>query len=954
VDPHSGGFGDAFDSIKREIDPASLKRIGQTGLVLVLLVFAFLIGMSAITPWADYQWFLHDVRYPKVFELTYSIRGTLFMVSFVVGWIFIYFNVRKAFRLTLIFIEGPSSHGRRIVTNAIGFLQVKGAGIIRFVAPVLAFMSAADFSNEVGTYLLASHPQKFGILDPTYGLDIGFFVFTLPWYRALANFVCALLILTTVTTIGVYAGLQVMAALAKVELGRPAVRKHIHILLALTILAYAFQLYLSTYEAGFVANQQFTGAGLSDSVAISIQKILAVAAVLLGVITLVNGWVGKAFRWPISGGIAFFVLYAVGVGMVPAAIQRFFVDSNRLEREAPYAKKAIEMTRFAYGLDKIQVKAQNPTDQPTPAEVTESKATLDNMRLWDPTVLQNCLEVLQGIRPYYRFYDVDVDRYTLDGKETLLMLSPRQMNLAGLLPNAQNWTSERLLYTHGYGVAVSRVDQSTGDGEPVLLDDDIPQKSIPALQVGEPRIYFGDQHDDSNQLIDDYAIVNTTQKEFDYPTSDSDVQTRWSGDRGIPVGSLLGRLLFSVVLGDVNVLTSSSIGPESRLLLHRNIVERATRLYPFLKFDSDPYIVIRNGKICWILDGYTESNMVPYSAFSDFGPNTVNYVRNSVKVVVDAYTGELTAYSVDDSEPILKAWREIYPNLIQPQSAMPTDLAAHLRYPEDLLSLQSDELCFYHVENPSVFLGNGDIWSIAKQRGLRGDREPIQPFYVEMKLPDSPKAEFVQILPFSPNGRPTMTGWLAAHCDPGTYGNLTLYRLNQSNPIPGPEQIEGSFSTTPEIANINKQFQNQNSSIVVGNLLVIPIGNSFMYAESLFLKSNTQDLQSVPRLTKVILAVKGRTPVVKDTYREALASLFGTQPEVPTPPTVGSNSVQPTPPPPTGTSVVRMNQVRQVLGDLDKADAALKQGDFAGYGALEKKARSELKTLTTQSAEKSK
>jgi uncharacterized membrane protein (UPF0182 family) len=382
--------------------------------------------------------------------------------------------------------------------------------------------------------------------------------------------------------------------------------------------------------------------------------------------------------------------------------------------------------------------------------------------------------------------------------------------------------------------------------------------------------------------------------------------------------------------------------------MHRNIVERATRTYPFLKFDTDPYIFLRGGKVYWMMDGYTSTDMVPYSAISDT-TDRLNYIRNSVKVVIDAYTGETTAYSVDDSEPILKAWREVYPGLVHSQAEIPQDVSSHFRYPEGILGLQSQELCFYHVQNPAVFLGNGDIWSIAAQRGLQGEREPIQPFYVEMKLPDRPEAEFVQILPFSPNGRPTMTGWMAAHCDPGSYGQISLYLLDQTNPIPGPEQIEGAFSTTPEIANINKQFQNQNSSIVVGNLLVIPIGKSFMYAESLFLKSNTQDLQSVPRLTKVILAVKGRTPVVKDTYREALAALFQRSAEPAASPAQSLPSVSgPASPTPTGADSLgslSVGEAGKVLGILDKADAALKQGDFATYGQLEKQARAELNRL---------
>jgi uncharacterized membrane protein (UPF0182 family) len=315
----------------------------------------------------------------------------------------------------------------------------------------------------------------------------------------------------------------------------------------------------------------------------------------------------------------------------------------------------------------------------------------------------------------------------------------------------------------------------------------------------------------------------------------------------------------------------------------------------------------------------------------------LNYIRNSVKVTVDAYTGEMKAYAIEPNEPLLKAWRSVYPGLVRDASELPQGVAAHFRYPQDMLSLQSSQLCTYHVIDPKTFLGNGDAWNIAAQRGLEGEKEPIKPFYVDLKLPDSRSSEFVQILPFTPNARINMSGWLAARCDPGRYGQLTLYRLAQSNPIPGPEQMEGKFSTTPDISNINKQFQNQQSSIIVGNLLVIPIGDSFLYAETLFLKSNTQDLQAVPRLTKVILALENKV-VVKDTYREALQALFGENQE----PVEGQSTIVPV----AGTQP--SGTVQQVLGLLDRADQALRNGDFAGYGVLEKQARAVLKSAVAK------
>jgi uncharacterized membrane protein (UPF0182 family) len=565
------------------------------------------------------------------------------------------------------------------------------------------------------------------------------------------------------------------------------------------------------------------------------------------------------------------------------------------------------------------------------------------MRLWDPTVLREALEGYQAIRPYYRFYDVSIDRYTVDGAKRLLMLSPRLIDLNGLQSNARNWTNERLQYTHGYGVVVTRVDQQTTDGEPVMLDNDVPQRSNKDLAVTQPDLYYGNAVDENGDPVDEYAIVDTGQAELDYPTSDTTVTTHWTGTGGIPIGNFLSKLAFSAVLGDGNLLVSPEIKSSSRLLMHRSVWERATRIYPFLKFDADPYIVILNGRLLWVMDGYTTSDMVPYSAMSG-DTQRVNYIRNTCKITIDAYTGDTNAYEVVPNEPILKAWEAIYPGLIHPASQIPAGLTAHFRYPEDILTMQSNQLCAYHVTDPQAFLNNSGLWNIAAERGVQGDKETLRPFYVELTLPGEAGTNFVQMLPFTPNGRINMSGWLAAQCDPGHYGELTLYDLAQSNPIPGPEQMEGTFNATPDISNINRQFQNQQSQIMVGNLLTVPVGSSFMFAESLFLKSNTQDLQSVPRLAKVILALSNKV-VVRDTYPEALQALLGNTAPTTSAPSTPTNA--PSTPAANAPTSVNAATIKAAVDLLDQADKALRTGDFAKYGELQKQARQQLNAALT-------
>lgn len=930
-------FQNMFENMRRDVDPESLKKLFRFVVIVAVVFIVFLIGSASLVPTTEYLWFLHDARHPEVFRTGYETRGLLFCTTFVIGWLVLYANLRLAFNLTMVFLAAPSSRGQLLVTNAISFVQSRGAALVRLVAPVLAFFSALDFGNEWSTYLLARHAQTFGAKDPTYGLDLGFYVFTLPWLRAMTNYVCALLLLTTLSTIAVYAGLQAMAALAKIELGRPRVRAHVHILIGVTIFAFAVQLFLKTYEAGLVESGQFTGAGYAAMQGIAVQRVLAIFAVLIGAGTVLNGWLWRPYAVATRGAAAIAAMYVLGVLVWPAFIQKLYVDPDRIPKESPYAAKAIQMTRFGYGLDKIEIRDEVPSSEPTSAEVAASSNSFDNMRLWDPDVLRQCLEGYQAIRPYYKFYDVDIDRYMVAGKKTLLMLAPRQLDLGGLQPNARNWANERLQYTHGYGIVVTRVDRESSDGEPVMLDDDVPQKSEPDLAVSEPRLYYTSAHDDDTAPPkDEYAIVDTDQAELDYPKADTAVTTRWTGDGGIPIGGFLSKLIFSLRLGDGNLLVSPEIRSTSRLLMHRDITERATRIYPFLSFDGDPYIVILGGRLVWVMDGYTTTDMMPYSAFAG-DVERINYIRNPVKVTIDAYTGVTTAYAIDGSEPILKAWMEVYPGLIHPASEVPAALAAHFRYPEDMLTVQSEQLCTYHVLDPQTLLNNNGAWTIASQRGLSGEKEPIRPFYVELKLPGDAGTSFVQILPFTPIGKINMSGWLAAHCDPDHYGQLTLYNLEQSNPIPGPEQMEGSFNTSPAISNINRQFNNEQSQIIVGNLLVVPVGSSFLYAESLFLKSTTQDIQAVPRLAKVILAFKDKV-VVKDTYPEALQALLGTSqapPAAQTQPPATSVPMAPSGKP----GAVDVATVRSAVDLLDQADAALRQGDFARYGQLQKQVR---------------
>lgn len=928
------------------VDPAQLNRAFRTGRILLSIGLIVVLLLSLVSPYTDFLWFSHDARHPEVFELSYGTRGLLLLVAFFLTWIVIYWNVRKAFKVSLIFLSSPQGAGQAMLSNAIDWITRRGAILVMLAAPILAFLLATGFSAEWNTFLLAQNAQHFGVKDPLYGLDLGYFVFTLPWYRALSNYAFGVLLLTTLMSVGVYAGLQAMAMLAKIELSRPHIRSHVSLLIGFTLLAYAFQTWLKTFEYGLIDGAQFTGAGLSATYQLTFVRIFVWLLTIIGVGTIVGARFGKAYLAPSYGGIGLVAYYLLIVQGVPLLIQRLSVGLDSIHKEAPYAEKAIEMTRFAYGLDKITVRDWKIEDTPTQAQVDASAETLSNMRLWDPDVLRQALEGLQSFKQFYRFNDVDIDRYKIGGKQTLLMLSPRDLRLDGLPAQAQNWANQRLRYTHGYGVAISQVDRASSDGQPDLLASNMPVQSIPDIPITEPRIYFDDQRDSSFQPTDEFALVDTGQQEFDYPTATSSTNNLWTGDRGVPISGLLSRMAFSMLLGDFNLLISSNIKSNTRLLMRRNILERCAKVYPFLRFDEDPYIVVYKGRLVWILDGYTTTDMIPYSERMESPVSSMNYIRNSVKLTVDAYSGETTAYAVDPAEPILRAYRQIYPHLIRDLGELPKGLDEHFRYPEDLFQIQSQMLLNYHVTDPTVFLSNSDAWDIARERNLTGDKSQIRPYYVQLQLSNETKPQFQLILPFTPLQKPNMSGWLTAQCDPGVYGQMTLYRF--SGPLPkGPELMEADFSSTPAISYINRQYNNEQSRVIVGNLLVIPIGKSVMYSESLFLISQTSGIQSVPRLFRVILALNNKV-VVGETYADALKQLFQSSPiaqgAAPQEAAATSNKT-----PISNIGSQQAESVKSALQLFDEANAALKEGDFAKYGQLQKQLRKILSDLAAKS-----
>jgi uncharacterized membrane protein (UPF0182 family) len=913
-----------------------------------------LMLIACAGPYTEFLWFKEDARHPEVFAKIYETKGYLFIGAFAASLILVYISLSRALKVSMVFLDKPATVQEMVVSRVLGFVQLHGDMVTKIASVIIAFFIGLSFSGEWNSFLLWQHGKAFHHADPLFGLDLGFYVFSLPWQISLINALLGCFFLITVLTGGIYFGLQSIAALARIELGRPAVKGHLAILIGSTVLLFGVKLWLARYLYVVTDSGQFTGAGYTAVHQLPVQSVLAIALIAVGALGVISAFWQWAIKGVVYGLSACALLWVGGMLIYPWALQVFSVTPNKLSKESPYAANAITMTRFAYGLDAISEKSTAVQATPSAADLTSAQSTLDNMRLWDPTIIRQSIEALQGLKNYYIFHDVDIDRYKIDGQQKMVMVSARDISTAGITQSAQNWVTTRLQYTHGFGLTVSPVNTSTGSGRPEFLVHDIPPVAPKDLAITQPRIYFSDYRNSSGETDNNYVLVDTNVAEFDYPAEGNDQTFRWTGDRGISMGSFFPKLAYAFALGDFNLLISPNITSKSRLLVHRDILDRAQEIYPFLHFDNDPYTVIYQGRLLWILDGFTGSNDVPYSDRMKVGDWSVNYLRNPVKLVIDAYTGETSAYAIDSNEPILQAYRDIYPGLIQDKSAIPTGLEAHFRYPEDLFDAQAMQLTQYHVTEPVAFLNNEDAWDMPTERGVTGAEEAMQPYYVQMRLPEDATDQFMLILPFTPRQKGNMSGWLAAHCDPQSYGQLRLYEYPRGTILLGPKQMEAKFNQNPAIANLNTLLKNAQSEVIVGNLLVMPIGNSVLYAEPMFLESSSPGIPALPELKKVVLAV-GDQVVVGDTYADALKQLFGTTAGVTATPTIAppgpaaplvNGKSTPVSTQPTNIGVVSKADIAQALKLANDADAALRSGDFAKYGELQKQLKTKLQQLS--------
>ena len=886
-------------------------------ILLLVGILLFLGAPSLVRFYTDWLWF-GEVGFQHVFLAMLQSQGTLFTITFVLAtaWLVVNLNVALA----------VIGNVRPVFTTREGIqLTLPGGRQLRSLALGAALLLAAliglFMAGRWEEWLLWRFGVPFGTQDPILGRDVAFYVFSLPFLRMVHRLTQTLVVLAALSTAAIYlvSGNLTSGFPAKLSMS-PTARRHLALLGAAFLLLLAWGAWLQRSEHLVESSGMIHGASYADVYG------RMPAAMLLVVVAIVGAGLAawQAYNrpnWPIPLAIGLYMVASIGGEVYSSVLQRFIVSPNEQVRESPFIEHNIAATRRAFGLESVDVRPLSGDALLTRNDITNNAATLENVRLWDHQPLLETFGQIQEIRTYYDFVSVDNDRYLIDGSLRQVMLSARELNSASL-PN-RTWVNERLTFTHGYGLTLGPVNQVTSEGLPVLFVRDLPPQTTVDLKIDEPSIYFG-------ELSNDYVIVNTDTREFHYPRGDDNEFTQYAGTGGVQLGSLWRKLMFALRFGSYQIVLSDDITSESRILFNRNIRERITKLAPFLRFlDQDPYLVVADGRLFWLYDAYTASNFYPYATPS--GP--VNYIRNSVKFVIDAYNGTTTAYLADPGDPIAATYARIFPNTFKPLAEMPASLRSHVRYPEDIFALQAQVYATYHMTQAAVFYNREDQWEVPSVDD-GGESRAMQPYYTIMRLPGESEAEFIQMLPFTPRGRDNLAAWLVARSDGEHYGKMRVFEFPKQKLVFGPRQVVARISQDQVIAPQITLWNQQGSQVIWGTLMVIPIEESLIYVRPLYLRASGG---RIPELTRVIVAYENRI-VMQETLEAGLAELFGGK----VPPS-GSGTqttaapADPAPPPSEGAPRPAAGPelgglAAEAQAHYERAVAAQKAGDWATYG----------------------
>ncbi|MBW2610291.1 MAG: UPF0182 family protein [Deltaproteobacteria bacterium] len=926
-----------------------------------LLVLIVLWAVVSVYP--NWLWFL-NIEFEPVFWTMllgkFGLGTAIWILMILILSVNVYAAQRSspAFRHDMTFKSDLPISGKAFNTILLALILI--------ISLVIASKGAAQW-DMVLSYL---YQQPFGSADPIFNKDIGFYVFSLPFYIFVRNGLLVLFVFAGLTTIVWYlkdGGLQIAGDLVQTESQSvsmpeiniaPNAKKHLLLLGGIIVLLLAWGYHIKVYGLLYSTQGPAFGASYTDvKIKILAYRILIVFSLAWAVFLFANVKRSRTKLILITGGIWFGAILILG-NFLPILVQKFVVKPNELAKESPYIAHNIDYTRKAYNLHNINEVNFEVKEKLTKKDIENQAVTIQNIRIWDERPLLQTYRQIQSIRLYYDFHHVDVDRYIINKQYRQVMLAARELDVNQLPPQANTWVNRHLIYTHGYGLASSPVNEVNAEGLPNLLIKDLPPSYHVDLKIERPEIYYGEK-------TDEYILVKTKTKEFDYPKGDKNVYTNYHGEGGVPIGSFLRRLLFALEFLDPQILFTTYLAPESRIMYNRRIDRRVNAIAPFLAFDADPYLVVSGGRLFWIMDAYTTSNMYPYSLRSKRRLNNrrLNYIRNSVKVTIDVYNGDVSFYMIDEKDPIVKTYSKIFPDLFKPFNDMPGDLKQHIRYPRDLFEIQMQAYTTYHMKDVQVFYNQEDLWEIPDE--IYSDaRQEMKPYYIIIKLPEEDKEEYLLMIPFTPSKKDNMIGWLAARCDLPDYGNLFVYKLPKEKLVYGPMQIEARIDQQTDISRELSLWGQRGSRVIRGNLLAIPVSDSFIYVEPIYLEARQEEKEmptkapppslfkkpqsrqappragrdirtaALPELKRVIVS-HGNRVVMEESLERALNAILGAE--------ILSRE-------PSASYVPRTEGISDLglsaLEHYNRAKGYLRQGDWAGYGKELEKLENILKQMT--------
>lgn len=903
------------------------------GIIALVLLFIVLGVADFATEW---MWF-ESVGVSSVFVTTVGARVILFALAALAFFGIFALNVALARRFAYRYQPpprrvGPTSPWEDLLSqlgNQIGiqgeYARLIGVGMViagLFFSLLMGLLASGSWL----VLLQVLNMSPFNIADPAFDKDVGFYVFQMPALRAFLGWLVTTLVLVAIGVVATYALLftyELAVNWSQVGFWLPrTVKGHLLILAACAFLLIAFNHILDLFDLVRSSRGAAYGASFTDlSAQRWAQYILAITAIGAAVLCILSTF-SAGFRLVTIGAAVWAASLVLVGGIFPTLVQNLDVKPNELDRERPYIAYNIQYTRQAFGLDRIVERDFPAEDAVSAAVLGTEQATLENIRLWDHRPLLQTYNQIQAIRQYYQFADVDIDRYRLDGRLRQVMIAGRELDPDRLPAETRSWVARQLQYTHGYGVAMSLVNVISQEGLPDLTIRDVPP--VGPIPITRPEIYFGES-------TSHYVVVKTNTPEFDYPQGESGAFTTYAADTGVPIGSTLNRILFALKFQDANLILNQSLQPNSRLLFRRDIVERAQDIAPFLRLDPDPYLVVADGQLFWVHDAYTLTDRYPYA--QPYRPpdrrRAFNYIRNSVKIVTNAYDGSMRFYVTEPSDPLIQTYQRIFPRLFSPQEDAPPAIRSHFRYPEELFRTQADVYRLYHMEDPRTFYLREDVWATPNEI-FYDQRQPVDPYYVIMKLPGEASPEFIMMLPFVPGTRDNMIGWLTARSDPPNYGGLLVYKYPKDKVVFGPMQLETRIDQDPTISAQFSLWNQAGSRVIRGNLLVIPIGNSNLYVEPIYLQATDSPL---PELKRVIVATGSRI-VMEPSLDEGLTRLFGPQaaPGAPFAPPSAPPAPAPGAPAPVAVPQTLSQLAAEAQRRFESAQGALRAGDFARYG----------------------